>query len=68
MVRCTSQVLCPDFPPVTATSTTQTHMKRLENEPGAVRHDLLIEDSDGGKLIGQGGAIFKQLKAPMKTR
>ena len=38
-------------------------MRAAEAEAGAVRHDISIADSMGGKIIGHGGATYRELKA-----
>lgn len=54
------QILCPDFPPV---GSTRSYMRRLEDEPGNVRHDMIIDKDDCFKLIGPRGAIFNELQS-----
>jgi hypothetical protein len=54
------QILYAEWPPA---GSTRSYMASLEGRKGAVRHDILIEDGEGGKLIGKAGAIFKELKA-----
>jgi|TARA_B100000524_G_scaffold305323_1_gene180526 hypothetical protein len=55
------QIVFSNWPP--ASSKQFPHVRALEATPGHVRHDLLIADSLGGKIIGHGGETYRQLKA-----
>eukprot|EP00316_Scyphosphaera_apsteinii_P020242 CAMPEP_0119299956 /NCGR_PEP_ID=MMETSP1333-20130426/1971_1 /TAXON_ID=418940 /ORGANISM="Scyphosphaera apsteinii, Strain RCC1455" /LENGTH=660 /DNA_ID=CAMNT_0007301565 /DNA_START=15 /DNA_END=1997 /DNA_ORIENTATION=- len=56
------QIIYADWPPPVAGSSTHTHLRRMERDAGHVRHDFLIDEGEGGKLIGQGGCTYKELK------
>jgi rRNA processing protein Krr1/Pno1 len=56
----------PDFP--TATSVEGSRANSAEEIPGNVRHDVLVDKSMCGSLIGQGGNTFKQLTSTSGAR
>ena len=54
------QIMFAEWPP--PSSRQAKHVRALEVLPGHVRHDLLVTDFDGGKLIGPSGAVYQRLQ------